>query len=166
MELLTKLGIDFKLLLAQVVNFLILLFVLWRFLYRPILSLLDKRKKQIEEGLNLHQKAKEELENIQKDRKEILKQAQIEYEEMMRRAKEEAESRKNEIIMETEKRAKDLLKESQTKIMAHKEQMLKDLKQEVAEVVILTAQKVLQEKIDEKKDKELIEKAINHITQN
>ena len=47
-ELFSKLGIDWKLLIAQIINFLVLLFVLYKFAYRPILSMLEKRTKKIE----------------------------------------------------------------------------------------------------------------------
>jgi len=54
-----KLGIEPTLLLAQILNFLIIAFVLTKILYKPILQLLDKRKKTIEEGLRLTQKMQE-----------------------------------------------------------------------------------------------------------
>ena len=50
MELLHKLGIDWRLLIAQLINFSVLLFVLYKFLYHPILNILEKRRKQIEEN--------------------------------------------------------------------------------------------------------------------
>ena len=63
--LLEKLGLEPHILLAQIINFLILIFVLRRFLYKPLIKFLDKRKDIIEKGLNDAQKAKEELSKIQ-----------------------------------------------------------------------------------------------------
>ena len=72
MEIFSKLGIDWRLLLAQVVNFLILLFVLRRFAYTPMLRFLEKRKNRIEKGLKEGKLATEKLLQIAKKEKEIL----------------------------------------------------------------------------------------------
>ena len=61
-ELLTKLGIDLKLLVAQIVNFLILLLVLYKFAYGPIVAMLEKRQKKIEKGLKEAEEAHKKLE--------------------------------------------------------------------------------------------------------
>ena len=69
------LGLDVKLLLAQVVNFLLLWFILSRFLYKPILKMLDDRKKKIKDGLDTAAKIEKKLEDIQEKEKEIIKAA-------------------------------------------------------------------------------------------
>src|SRR3990167_3579776 len=74
--LLEKLGLEPHILLAQIINFLILIFVLRRFLYKPLIKFLDKRKDIIEKGLNDAQKAKEELSKIQTIKEEKMEAKQ------------------------------------------------------------------------------------------
>jgi F-type H+-transporting ATPase subunit b len=79
------LGLDIKLLLAQVVNFLLLWFILSKFLYKPILKMLDERKKKIKDGLDNAVKIEQKLAGIEQKEKEILKSATVKAQ------KEEAE---------------------------------------------------------------------------
>ena len=78
-ELFSKLGIDWRLLVAQLANFLILLFVLRRFAYKPLLKLLEERKQRIADGLANAQKAKSNLEEAEKERQEIISTAKKEH---------------------------------------------------------------------------------------
>ena len=77
-ELVRQFGLDWKLLLAQVVNFLILLYLLRRFAYGPIMAMLALRRRNIEEGIKASEAAKVELANAEKTRSEILLKAEQE----------------------------------------------------------------------------------------
>ena len=68
-ELITKLGIDWKFLIAQIVNFLVLLFVLYKFAYGPILAMLEKRQKKIEKGLKDAEAATKNSKKAKKSKK-------------------------------------------------------------------------------------------------
>ncbi len=70
-----KLGIDPVMLVTQIINFAILAFILTKFLYKPILKLLDERQKKIAEGLELSQKMKLKEEEIQKEKEPVLHKA-------------------------------------------------------------------------------------------
>ena len=88
-ELLSKLGIDWKLLIAQIINFLVLLFVLWKFAYGPILAILDKRTKKIEQGLKDAEASRKKLADSEERQKEILKMARTEGKEIVEKAREQ-----------------------------------------------------------------------------
>ena len=75
MEVLAKIGVDWKLLLAQVVNFLVLLWVLRRFAYRPMLEFLEKRTKRIESGLRDAKLATQKLSEIEAKERGVLEEA-------------------------------------------------------------------------------------------
>ncbi len=66
------LGLDLKLLVAQIVNFAILFFVLTKFLYKPLLKLLDERKKKVEETLTNSLKIEERLVKLEEEKKKVL----------------------------------------------------------------------------------------------
>lgn len=89
------LGLDIKLLIVQIINFGILVFVLSKFVYKPVIKLLDERKKKVEEGIDNTTKIEERLLKLEEKEKDILKKAQekanSERDELNKLAKEERE---------------------------------------------------------------------------
>lgn len=158
MEALANLGIDGKLFLAQAVNFLILLFVLRRFAYKPMLEFLEKRTERIEQGLQDAEAAKVKLSEVEKESKEALDAARAEARSLVAAAEESAKKRDQERLAETEARVKKLLSDAETKISEDRAKMLDQAKGELAETVVLAIEKILGEKIDAAKEKELIAK--------
>ena len=108
-ELLTNFGIDLRLLLAQAVNFFILLFVLWKFAYRPILRILKTRKREIEKGLEFTKKAKEELQKTEEVREETLKKARVEALGIVASAEDLGKQRKEEMVREAHKKVESVV---------------------------------------------------------
>ena len=99
-ELIRHFGIDWKLLLAQAVNFLILLVVLKKFAYGPILKILKKRKDEIEKGLKFTKEAGERLEQIGEEKEAVLKEARGEALGIVSQAENTAKIRKDEIFFQ------------------------------------------------------------------
>lgn len=136
MEALDKLGIDLKSMLVYVVNFGIILFIMARYAYKPILNILDKRRNIIEGSLNeaetlkkefqrkmteieqekkdTEQKLKQELENLKKyteqKRDELIKDMDIQRAQMMEQAHAEIEQKMAEIMNSAEKKTQELIK--------------------------------------------------------
>ena len=160
MELLNKLGINWKLLLAQIVNFLILLFILYRFTYKPVLRMLDNRTKKIEKGLKDADDSQKKLKEITLKEREIIKDARKEAQAIMVKVEEQARKNKEEIIIEAKILSKKILKDAEKKIEEEKNKMMSEVKREIAGLVVMATEKVISEKLDSGKDKELIEKAI------
>jgi F-type H+-transporting ATPase subunit b len=156
-ELLTKLGIDWKLLIAQVVNFLVLLFVLWKFAYGPVLAMLDKRQKKIEKGLKDADEAHQKLAESEEKQKEILKKARTEAKEIIEKAHIQEEKSKSEMAAEAKAQAEKIIASAKDQIEQEKNKMLSEVKSEIGALVVSAAEKIIVEKIDEKKDKELVE---------
>ena len=98
MELLTNVGINGKLLLAQSVNFVILLFVLYKFAYGPVLKLLTERTSKIEKGLKDSEYAQKKLIEITEKEREIFTRARKQAQEIVAKAEEVAMKNKEEII--------------------------------------------------------------------
>lgn len=163
MEVLAKLGVDWKLLLAQVVNFLILLFVLRRFAYKPMLKFLDDRSKKIETGLRDAKRATEKLSEIEAKERGVLEEARKESVAMIARARESAEKTAEKIMIESREESERVLNETRKKIAVERESMRTDMKQELAGLVLLATEKVLNEKLKSADDAELIRKAVEKI---
>jgi len=160
MELLGNLGINGKLFIAQLINFAILFFVLKKFAFKPLLKVLDERKNKIEKGLKDAEKAGEKLEKISAKEKKVLDKANKKATKILLEAEEKAENNRAEAVKKTEAEIEELMKKAERKIQEKKEQMLQDLKKDVAGLVVQATEKVLDEKIDGNKDGELIEKSI------
>jgi len=160
MEALANLGIDWKLFLAQAVNFLILLFILRRYAYRPMLEFLEKRSDRIEKGLKDAEAATKKLSEMGEKEKKVLKDARHEAKALIEAAEISAKKRDAERLAETELKTKRFLEEARTKIEDEKKKSIAEVKQEIAEVVTVAVEKVLREKMDTTKDRELIKQMV------
>jgi len=159
-ELLSKLGIDWKLLIAQIVNFLVLLFVLYKFAYGPILAMLEKRQKKIEKGLKDADQARKYLAESEEKQKEIIRKARTEAKEIVEKAYIQAEKSKKEIAEESKKQAEKIITGAKAEIAREKEKTVREIKSEIGSLVVAATEKMIGEKIDKDKDKELIEKSL------
>ena len=160
-ELLTKLGIDWKLLIAQIINFLVLLFVLYKFAYGPILSMLERRTRKVEKGLKDAELAKKQLEVGQKKQEEILKKARHEAKVIVEKARSQAEKAKEEIAAEAKSQSHKFIADAKAQIEQEKQKTITEIKSEIGGLVIAATEKIIGEKIDEKKDKQIIESIID-----
>src|SRR5258707_1189450 len=104
-----KLGIEPKLLLAQIINFCIILAVLSKLLYKPILTMLEKRKKEITEGLQLTEKMREEEEKFQLKKQKMLEVARKEAQDIIEEAKKQGKEEEKEIIAAAHKEAEQTM---------------------------------------------------------
>ena len=160
-ELFSKLGINWKLLIAQIVNFLVLLFVLWKFAYGPILAMLEKRTKKIEQGLKDADAAKKKLEESEERQKDILKKARLEGKEIVQQARELAEKSKDQIAAAAKEQSEKLIASAKVEIEQEKQKTIAEIKSEIGGLVVAATEKIVGEKIDSEKDKKLIEESLN-----
>ncbi len=149
-------GVDWKLLLAQGVNFAILFFVLKHFAYKPMLEFLTKRSERIEQGLKDADTAKEKLVQVNEEEKKILKLAREEAKALIAEAEQDAKERAQKREEATETKIALMLAEGEKRLTEERVKMLDGAKAEIAEVVMSTLEKVLHEKVDTAKDQELI----------
>lgn len=161
MEALANLGINGKLFLAQAVNFLILLFVLHRYAYRPMLSFLEERTERIDRGLRDAETAKKKLSETEAQEKEILSAARKEAKALLLAAEESAKKRDTERLTEAERQAARFLEDARHTIEEEKIKMLREARMEIADTVVSVAEKILKEKLDTEKDREFIHRAMS-----
>ena len=149
------LGIDPIQLGAQIINFAILVFVLKRFLYTPILGMLDKRRAEIQEGLKL----KDQMAQRAEEMKEEGKKLRVELRAEERRI-DEAKKREREIM----EQAKAEIREERDKMLAEvareREKLFGQAKQESLQYAVLISEKLLGEKLDKKSQERLVKEAI------
>lgn len=155
MDALVSLGIDWKLLLAQGVNFLVLLFVLKRFAYKPMLDVLERRTAHIEKGLLDAEAARVRLEEAAAKEEAILGRAREEAKRIVADAEIAAEKRGERIVDEVEKKAAAFLEEAKKHAEQERDLLFREAKGEIAGLVLSVAEKVLKEKLSGSRDEEL-----------
>ncbi len=160
MELLNKLGIDWKLLLAQMVNFLVLMAVLYKFLYKPVLKILDDREKKVAKSLKQVEDIEKNLFESQGEKAKILMEARNEAGRVVAESRNIAEAAREEIINKARLEAASAVETGKKELQSEKEIMMKEIKKETADIITVAAEKILREKINAETDKKLIEKSL------
>ncbi|MCD4694149.1 F0F1 ATP synthase subunit B [bacterium] len=163
MKLFNALGLNLYILIAQLVNFAILVFVLYKFAYNPILDFLKDRREKIEKGVLNAKKADEKMEEVKIKEEEILKEAKKKGREIAELAKQEGEKKRKKIIENTKEEIGQIINQEKEKMRAEKGETLKQAKKEIAELVTLSLEKVLDIKMDSEEDKKIIQKTIKSL---
>ncbi|MEM9832334.1 MAG: F0F1 ATP synthase subunit B [Bacteroidota bacterium] len=131
----------------QLVGFLILLFVLGKFAWKPILNALNERESSIEEALLSAEKAKEEMKQLQASNEQLLAEARKERETMLKEATAAANKIKDAAREEGEKERKRMVDDASVEIENQKKAALADVKQQVAALSVQIAEKILRENL-------------------
>lgn len=162
-ELIKTFHIDIKLLVAQMINFGIVVFVLYRFAYKPLLKHMNDRSSVIQKGLDDAKKAQDQLESAGKTREEKIQQAKLEAREIFEQAQQQAEKNKDAVVTEARKEAEKVVAEAKTQILSEKEKMLLEAKNEIGGLVALATEKIVKKKMDQQIDNDLIEEVVRDI---
>ncbi len=161
MELFKQFGIEPVLLIAQIVNFLIILFLLKKFLYKPVQNLLSERKKTIKEGLEKAEEGRLLLEKARLEEKEILKKAQEKSEKIIENAKNQAlelvNAAKEEVKIETQR----MIGEAKDQIQKEADKIQDSLISHVSALSVDFLKKALSQTLDKESQKEILNKTIH-----
>ncbi len=158
-----KLGLNLGYLLVQIFNFLIIFVVLRAWVYKPILGLLDKRRKMIAEGVENARVAAEARANAEKEAAKILADAQAEANRIVREATERAQVVAKDVRAAAEAEAARLLENAKADAEAERNRILGDLRGQVAALAIAATQKLLGEALDEKRQRALVDEFFSGI---
>ena len=156
---------SFGLFFWQITLFLLLLILLKKFAWKPILSALDERENGIKDALTSAENAKKEMQNIQADNERILKEARAERDEMMKDAREIKESMLTEAKDEAKAEASKIIEAAQATIQSEKQKAITELKTQVAELSVGIAEKVVRKELaNDKEQSALIEQLLKEVT--
>jgi F-type H+-transporting ATPase subunit b len=142
-ELLTAFGIDWHLLLAQAVNFGIVLIALWYFLYKPVLAMLEKRKEIVAKGVADAERAGELLAGADSEAAKRVSAAEAEASAMVATARETATAEKMRLLKEAEARAAAIAKDAEARATETAARAKRESEREVARLAVLAAEKIL-----------------------
>lgn len=163
MDFLKDFGVKPVLLIAQIVNFLILLFILKRFLYKPILKVLEERRRKIAEGLKNAEEIEQRLTKLEVDQKKQLQKAAAEAKDIIDEAGKNADKIIAEAHLKAGRDIDKLIGQSQAHMRLEREKLYQQIRAEVADLVATSLRKVTGKVVTEKDKKELIEKSLKDI---
>ncbi|MEW6097231.1 MAG: F0F1 ATP synthase subunit B [bacterium] len=156
-------SISWQILVVEAVTFLILLFFLWKFLFKPITKLLENRSNQIKGTLDTIESEKQEIEKIKQDYQNQLADLTKKATQITQEATKEGEIQRQEIIAQSQKEANKILEKAEVVISREKEKAIRELKAQVADLSILAASKILERTIDESMAHQLINEFIDEV---
>lgn len=163
MEIIKEFGVDPLLLTAQIVNFLIILFILKKFVFKLVLDVLKKRENEIKDGLRAAQEGQEKLEEAEEKEKGILKNAQNEAEKLIEDAKLQAIEASKKIEEKTRKETEDMVLNAKEQIERETKLAEKELSLSVGKAAIEFLEKSMKDIFGDEKQKELMQIAIKKI---
>ena len=159
MELITPgIGLLFWMLLA----FSVVLYILKKFAWKPILNALKERETSIEQALAAADKAKEQMAQLQADNEKIMAEARLERDKLLKEARELKDQIINEARVKAGEEGHKMLETARAAIQNERNAAVEQIRQMIANLSVDIAQKLLHKQLeDEKSQKELIEKVLN-----
>lgn len=145
-DLFAAFGINWKLLLVQAINFGLLLFILWRFLYQPVLRMIDERREKIVKGVREAEEAARKLAASESEGKEIVANAAHEAEVLVSEARARADKKRAQLVREAEEKARGIIEDAAARAEETKRQVLLGTTRDIAQGAMLAAEKILRQK--------------------
>jgi F-type H+-transporting ATPase subunit b len=152
-----KLGISLGYLLFQIFNFVIMCILLYAWAYKPILRMLDNRRKKIAQGLEDARVAGEARANAEQEASTIVAEAQNRANQLVREATDRAEELGREIRATAEADASKEREVALAEVELERDHMLSDLRSQIAALAISAAQKLVGEALDEQRQHTLLD---------
>jgi len=154
------------LMIWTVVTFIVLLFVLKKVAWKPILAALDKRENDIKESLAQAEKARDEAKMILEENQANLAKAEEESRKIIEQSRTYAESLKEQLMRESKEQAKKIVDDASSEIQRNKDAAFEELKGQIAEIAVGAAEKIIRDTLDAQKSKQVIDKYLNDVTKN
>ena len=142
-------GISWPFFLAQVVNFCVVAFILWKFAFKPVLATLDERQQKIAAGLQYAEEIKAKLEAAQQESAAMIKKSSLEASRLVEEARKAAKEFVDRQTQEASAKSADILAKGQQAIDLEHKKMLADARSEIARLVVVTTERVLAKKLSE-----------------
>lgn len=156
-------SIDPKMLLWSIINFVVLFLLLRRFLWKPILGILDSREREVTENLARAENAREEAIKMKEDYERRLAEAQQRAEEIIARATRKAEELRDELSQKAQAEAAAIIERAQEAVEREKEQAKAELREQVADLAVMVAGKVLGRAIDDRDHERLAREFVSQV---
>ncbi|TSC87460.1 MAG: F-type H+-transporting ATPase subunit b [Microgenomates group bacterium Gr01-1014_7] len=164
MNFLSDFGLNPVLLAAQVVNFLILLWILNKFLYKPILKILAERRKKVEDSLEHAEEAEKKLLEATEEAQNLIAKAAVEGQKIVDGATKAGLQIKDEIVQKANEAAAVVYKKNEEAVRLREERMMNEVRAAAADLVTVVIQKLTGKVITKDDQKSMIEKEVRNLS--
>ena len=147
---------EFGTIFWTLVTFLILLFLLGRYAWKPLLALLEERERTVKDGLDAAQKARAEADDLLRKNQEFQASARRETAALLEQGRRESEVLRAEILAQARSEAQALVEQGQKQIQYEQRQAMESLRRQVADLAIGAAERLVQRELDDAKHRELV----------
>ncbi|MDA2924673.1 F0F1 ATP synthase subunit B [Acidobacteria bacterium AH-259-L09] len=154
---------DPGLFLWTILTFLVLFVLLRKYAWKPLLKMLEDREETIRKSLDDAAKAKQEMERLQQESKQIIAKARLEAQSIIAASRTQAEKVKAEILQDAKARTDSILQAAEKQIQAEKEKAITDLRNEVIDLSLMMASKLIRKNITPESNRALIEESLKQI---
>ncbi|NQT49296.1 F0F1 ATP synthase subunit B [Candidatus Kuenenbacteria bacterium] len=159
-DLIKTFFIDWRLLIAQVINFTIVIVVLGVFALKPLVKLMKEREEKISKGITDAEKIEEKIKQIEVEKEQEIKKGRQEAQTIIVKAEKQGDEVRIEKTAKAQKEVEKVIADARAQIRSERTLMVKDVKDELGGLISLALDKIVSGSIDEKQHKKLIEKAI------
>lgn len=157
------LGINLGYLVSQIVNFVLLLIILRVFLYKPIVTMLDRRRENIKTDLEEAEGARSEAEAARQEYEKQLEEAREERRSIVAQATEQAEKMREDILAKARAEAQEVVVKTEEEMEALRRQTLVGAQDQIVDLAVAAAGKVVGESLDEQAHRRLIQEFIAEV---
>jgi len=154
------------LIIWTILTFLLLLIILKKVAWKPILTALDKREKEIEDSLNRAEQAKEEAQKILEENQATLSKAEEESKKIIDQSRVYGDNLKEQLMKESKEQAQKIIEDASAEIERKKNAAFEELKNQIADISVGAAEKIMKENIDVNKNKQIVSKYLSEINKN
>jgi len=159
-----SIGLDGRSLILQIINFAILLLLLKKFAYGPIMSILEERRRKIEESLRSAKEIETEKALVSKKGEEIIKEAHAKAQSILDQGKRQASEIINNAEAKARERDEQIMKETKARIEQEATEVRRSLRGEAVNLVTLATERIIGKKIDAQADNALIRESVQEVT--
>ncbi len=146
-----------------IVTFLLLVFVLAKFAWEPLLKMLQDREDMVRSSLEDAEKAKSELERLNEESEAIMAKARSEAQSILADGKAAAEKVKDDIIAKSKEQANKIREDAGNQIQVEKDKAISEIKKEVVNLTLSVAEKLIQKNLSDADNKSLIEESLKKV---
>ena len=154
------LGLNLPMLIAQIVGFLVLLYILSKLLYRPLLKVMDERADRIKESLEAAERAKEQAAASQEQMQEDIRKAREEGQQMIAQARDVASRFRDEEMAKAREEIAAERAKAEADIQRERDAAIEDLRQEFAGLAISAAERVVERSLNESDHRSIIDRVL------
>lgn len=146
-----------------ILTFLVLVALLARFAWRPLLEALERRQATIAKALEDAQRARQELERLQRESAEMMRQARVEAEAIVSRSRSDAEALREELKQRSRAEAAAIVKNAEKQIQLETARAIQQIRNETIDLSVAIASKILRRQVSKEDHEGLIEETLKQV---